>query len=278
MAAMVAFAGNSVLCRLALAEGAIDPASFTVLRLVSGAVTLSLILFFRHRRSTRLAGSGSWRSAVTLFAYAVFFSYAYISLSAASGALILFGFVQATMIAAALRNGERPQLAEGIGWFIAVSGLVGLLLPGASAPSASGSLMMAAAGVGWGLYSLYGHGEHRPLGATAGNFIRVLFPVAALAVIGLPFASITPVGATIACLAGSLTTGIGYVIWYAALPALTSLHAALVQLSVPVIAAVGGVLLLDEALSLRLLACGGLILGGIWLSLTSRSRQQADLT
>lgn len=272
MAAMVAFAGNSVLCRLALAGGAIDPASFTVLRLVSGAITLTLILYLRHRRSTNILSGGSWRSAVTLFVYAVFFSYAYVSLSAASGALILFGFVQATMIGSALLAGERPHAAEAIGWLLAVFGLVGLLLPGASAPSLSGSLMMAVAGIGWGLYSLYGHGENRPLGATAGNFVRVLAPAAALAVTVLPFASISPAGAVIACLAGSLTTGIGYVIWYAALPSLTSLQAALVQLSVPVIAAVGGISLLDEALSVRLLACGGLILGGIWLSLTSRSR------
>lgn len=275
---MVAFAGNSVLCRLALAEGAIDPASFTVLRLVSGAVTLVLILFLRHRLSTNIVGSGSWRSAITLIVYAVFFSYAYVSLSAASGALILFGFVQATMIVAALLAGERAHAGEAVGWLLAVFGLVGLLLPGAHAPSLNGSLMMAAAGVGWGLYSLYGHGESRPLGATAGNFVRVLGPVAALAVVGLPFASITPGGAAIACLAGGLTTGIGYVIWYAALPSLSSLQAALVQLSVPAIAAAGGVLLLDERLSMRLLLCGGLILGGIWFSLTSRSRGRTDLT
>jgi drug/metabolite transporter (DMT)-like permease len=272
---MVAFAGNSLLSRLALADDAIDPASFTVLRLVAGAVTLAAIVWLRRRSETRLMAAGSWRSAVTLFVYAVFFSYAYVSLTAATGALILFGFVQATMIAAGLLAGERAGGAEAAGWALAAVGLIVLLLPGATAPSWAGSLMMAVAGVGWGLYSLYGRGERQPLAATAGNFMRVLVPVAALVLVTAPLASVSPAGAAVACLTGSLTTGIGYVIWYAALPALTSLQAALVQLSVPAIAATGGILLLGEALNPRLVICGSLILGGIWLSLGSRNRRRA---
>lgn len=261
--AMLAFAGNSLLCRLALADGSIDPASFTVVRLVAGAVTLGAIVLLRGRGPVRPGTTGSWRSALTLIVYAVFFSYAYVSLEAATGALVLFGAVQLTMIIAALLAGERPNAREILGWLLAVLGFLALLLPGATAPSVEGTLLMTVAGVGWGLYSLYGRGESRPLLSTTGNFLRALLPLIVVAAMALIDTGLTPRGIVIAAVAGSITTGLGYILWYAALPALGSLRAALVQLSVPAIAAAGGVVVLGETPSVRLVACGVLILGGI---------------
>lgn len=267
--AMIAFAGNSVICRLALIDGAIDPASFTSVRLASGTATLLLIIAVRGGLK-EAASSGSWRAATALIVYAITFSFAYVSLSAASGALILFGFVQATMIVAALIAGERPTSGEALGWCVAAAGLVWLLIPGADAPPLAGAAMMAIAGVGWGLYSLYGRAEPRPLASTTGNFIRVLIPVALFSAISVGQFDATPTGLLLACLSGCLTTGVGYVIWYAALSGLSALQAALVQLSVPAIAAVGGLLFVGEAISFRLAACGILILGGISLALGGR--------
>ena len=269
LVAMIAFAGNSILCRMALLDGAIDPASFTSIRLGAGALTLAAILWLRSG-SADVRAHGSWRSAITLIVYAIFFSYAYVSLSAASGALILFGFVQATMIVAAIRAGERPTIGEWVGWTVAAGGLTWLLLPGISAPPLAGALLMAVAGVGWGLYSLYGRNEPRPLASTAGNFVRVMAPVLVLIVLTYASAELSPRGVMLAVLSGSVTTGLGYVVWYAALPSLSSLQAALVQLSVPAIAALGGVVLIGEPLSLRLVAAGVLILGGICLALGSK--------
>lgn len=267
---MVAFAGNSVICRLALHDGAIDPAAFTSVRLVSGAVTLLLIVASRSGLH-EATSAGNWQTAAALIVYAIFFSFAYVSLSAASGALILFGFVQATMIVAALIAGERPTRGEIFGWTAAAGGLIWLLLPGVDAPPLAGAAMMAVAGVGWGLYSLNGRSELRPLVSTTGNFIRVLPAVAVLAAVTATQFDATLSGLLLACLSGCLTTGIGYVIWYAALAGLTALQAALVQLSVPAIAAVGGLLFVGEAISLRLAVCGLLILGGISLALSGRS-------
>lgn len=264
--AMIAFAGNSILCRLALIDGAIDPAGFTSLRLGSAALTLAAIMALRGNVSG-IGSGGSWASAITLIVYAIFFSYAYISLSAASGALILFGFVQATMIVAALLAGERPRVSECLGWSVAVFGLVWLLLPGVDAPPLPGAALMAIAGIGWGLYSLYGRLEAQPLVSTTGNFLRVLLPVAILTLANIGRFEITSTGILLACLSGCLTTGVGYVIWYAALPGLSSLQAALVQLSVPAIAALGGVLFIGEAISTRLLLSGLLIIGGICVAL-----------
>lgn len=263
---MVAFAGNSIICRLALVDGAIDASSFTSIRLAAGAFTLVSILFLRNG-NIDIRAHGSWRSAITLIAYAIFFSFAYVSLSAASGALILFGFVQATMIVAALMAGERPHISEWLGWIVAAAGLIWLLLPGVSAPPLTGAALMAVAGIGWGLYSLYGRNEPRPLASTAGNFVRVMLPVLLLVIFTVNMVQLSPTGIALALLSGSVTTGLGYVIWYAALTYLTSMQAALVQLSVPAIAAVGGVLFISEPLSLRLLLSGALIIGGICLAL-----------
>ena len=266
---MLAFAGNSILCRMALASGSIDAVSFTAIRLAAGAVFLWLLVRLR-RQSPGLAGS--WPAALSLFLYAIFFSYAYLELAAGTGALVLFGLVQATMIAAALLGGDRPRLAEAAGWAVAAAGLVYLLLPGATAPSARGALMMSLAGVAWGVYSILGRGASRPLEATAGNFIRSIAFLALL--VPLWFGASVPSGrgVILAIVSGAVTSGAGYVVWYAALGRLRTLEAALVQLSVPAIAAFGGVLLLAEPLTLRLTLASVLILGGIAWALLGKRR------
>ena len=274
--ALLAFAGNSIICRFALEEQAIDPASFTAVRLAAGALVLALIAGSGRRGSGRRR-AGSWLSGLALFLYAAFFSYAYLDLDAASGALILFGFVQVTMIGASLAAGDRPGGFEWGGWLIAAAGLALLLLPGAAAPSHTGAALMALAGGAWGVYSIRGRAESEPLLATSRNFTRsLLFVVllAGVAVSGAGEARWSAAGLLLAILSGALTSGLGYVTWYAALAYLTSMQAALVQLSVPAIAAAGGVLLLGEALSLRLVACGLMIIGGICLALLQKSRRQ----
>lgn len=267
--AMLAFAGNSILCRLALREDTIDPASFTSIRLAAGAITL-LLIFRLTRRDQSLRERGGWFSAAMLFLYAVCFSYAYVSLSAGAGALILFGCVQATMILIGAVSGDRPGVGEWIGWFIASAGLVWLLLPGVQAPSLPGALLMATAGIAWGAYSIRGRSEFDALGSTASNFILSLAFVAVLAILGSKSSNISTTGLLLAIASGAMTSGIGYVIWYAALEYLSAMRAALVQLSVPAIATAGGVLLLAEPLTLRLLIASALVLGGISLALTRK--------
>ena len=269
-AAMVAFAGNSILCRLALRDGAIDPASFTSIRLASGAAAL-VIMFLIMRRGTSPARHGSWLSSFMLFVYAACFSYAYVTLSAGSGALILFGSVQATMIAIGLLRGDRPGGLEWLGWTAAIAGLVWLVLPGVEAPPPAGVALMAAAGVAWGIYSIRGRTESDALGATTSNFVLSIAFVAVLTAMTISGAEIGAGGILLAVTSGALTSGLGYVIWYAALEHLSAMQAALVQLSVPVIAAAAGVAMLAEPLSLRLVVSSALVLGGIALALGRRS-------
>ena len=265
--AMLAFAGNSILCRLALRDGAIDPASFTSVRLVSGAVTLMFIFWITRRGDTPRA-HGSWLSACVLFFYAICFSYAYITLSAGAGALILFGFVQGTMIAIGIWSGDRPTTPEWLGWSLAFAGLVWLVLPGVEAPPWSGASLMAVAGIAWGVYSIRGRTESDALASTASNFMLTIPMVAVLTLVTFAGADISTHGVTLAIVSGAITSGIGYVIWYAALEYLSAIQAALVQLSVPAIATAGGVLLLLEPLSLRLLIASALVLGGISIALS----------
>ena len=269
---MVAFAGNSILCRLALRDGAIDPASFTSIRLAAGALALLAILFVSRPRAS-LRASGSWPSALALFVYAICFSYAYISLSAGMGALILFGFVQATMIAIGLAQGDRPGLMAWFGWSIAFGGLVWLVLPGVEAPQPGGALLMAAAGIAWGIYSIRGKSEADALAATTSNFVLSIGFVAALTALTVAASDISPRGVAFAIASGALTSGVGYVIWYAALDHLTAMQAALVQLSVPALATAGGVALLGEPLSVRLLVSSALVLGGISVALIRRTKR-----
>lgn len=268
--AMVAFAGNSVLCRMALKDSAIDPASFTSIRIAAGAAMLLLIAIVSTGR-TGIRSHGNWWSAVMLFIYAIGFSYAYVTLSTGTGALILFGFVQATMIAWGLVSGDRHGIRMWIGWSIAVAGLVWLLMPGIEAPPAVGAALMAAAGVAWGLYSLRGRSVSNPLLATTANFTLSIVFIAGLLAMTAGSARISTQGVLLAIVSGALTSGLGYVIWYAALDNLSAASAALVQLSVPAIAAAGGVILLGEPLTARLLASAALVLGGIAIAMARKS-------
>lgn len=268
--AMIAFAGNSLLCRVALKHTSIDAASFTAIRLISGAAMLWLIA--RMNRSTH-GGRGNWLSAFALFAYAAGFSFAYISLPAATGALLLFGAVQATMIGYGIWAGERlarPQLA---GLVLALGGLVSLLLPGLSAPPLLGSLLMLSAGVAWGIYSLRGKGAGDPIRVTAGNFLRAAPAAAILSLVTHGGAALDSAGFLYAVSSGALASGIGYAIWYTVLPALKATNAATVQLSVPVIAALGGIFFLGESVTLRLLLASIAILGGIALVILEKKAQ-----
>jgi drug/metabolite transporter (DMT)-like permease len=267
--ALLAFAGNSLLCRAAFTQTTIDPASFTALRLLSGAITLAFLVVLRTRSRVD-AGVGNWTSALALFAYAAGFSFAYVHLSAGVGALILFGSVQTTMIADGLYRGERMGRTQVAGLALACGGLVGLLLPGLSAPPLWGAAFMVMAGVAWGVYSLRGRGVGDPLRVTTGNFVRAAILGLILSGVSWAQASGSTTGAMYAVLSGAIASGLGYAIWYAALPALRSTTAATVQLSVPLIAAVGGLLLLGEAPSLRLLLASVAILGGIAMVVLKR--------
>jgi drug/metabolite transporter (DMT)-like permease len=264
--AMLAFAGNSLLCRLALRDTAIDPATFTTLRLLSGAVVLSAIVGWRG--GSRVGGD--WSSAFALFVYAAGFSFAYESLSAGVGALLLFGAVQATMIGSGLAKGDRFRRLQWLGFLLALAGLVGLLLPGGSAPHLWSAALMLSAGVAWGMYSLRGRGGGDAIAATAGNFVRAMLFALVLSATTFAQASFDLAGAGYALASGALTSGVGYVIWYTALPALRAMTAATLQLSVPAIAAFGGVVLLGEALSLRLVLATIAILGGVALTIWRR--------
>jgi drug/metabolite transporter (DMT)-like permease len=269
LVAMLAFAANSVLCRLALQETAIDPASFTIIRLLAGALMLAGLLAARGGRAARLR-AGNWRSALALFAYAAGFSFAYVSLTTGTGALLLFAAVQATMIGAGLARGERLARRQSVGLALALGGLVYLLLPGLAAPPLAGALLMIAAGIAWGSYSLLGRGTPDALAATAGNFLRTVPMAIALGVVVLENPHMDTRGALYALLSGALASGAGYAVWYAALRGLKATSAATVQLSVPLIAALGGALLLGEALTLRLALSSLAILGGVAVVLVGR--------
>lgn len=270
--AMLAFASNSLLCRLALKDTAIDAASFTSIRLAAGAATLWLVVQVRHGAAV---GSGNWRSAFALFAYAAGFSFAYVNLPAATGALLLFGAVQATMIGHGLWAGERLRGLQLAGLVLALGGLVGLLLPGLSAPPLLGSILMLGAGVAWGIYSLRGKGAGDPTRVTAGNFLRTVPIAAAMTVLMYDSATLDGAGVVYAVASGALASGLGYAVWYTALPALNSTKAATVQLSVPVIAAAGGILFLGESVTLRLALASAAVLGGIALVILEKKNANA---
>jgi drug/metabolite transporter (DMT)-like permease len=266
--AMVAFASNSILCRLALANGSIDPASFTLVRIGSGFGMLWLILVLRGRSH---AIHASWFAALALFGYATAFSYAYVSLPAGTGALLLFGAVQATMVTTGLIRGEHLALTEWLGLALAIAGVTSLLAPGSSAPSAGGASLMIAAGVAWGIYSLLGRGALDPLAATAGNFFFSLPMAGALFAFATIYGTnVSWPGLVFAGLSGTVASGLGYTIWYSALPAMSATQAASVQLSVPVISAIAGTLMLGELITFRLLSSSVAILGGIAFVIASR--------
>jgi drug/metabolite transporter (DMT)-like permease len=260
--AMLAFAGNSLFCRIALKQTGIDAASFTSIRLVSAALTLWLIVQI-SRKADGIAGN--WPSAMALFVYAACFSFAYVSLPAATGALLLFGAVQTSMIGYGIWNGERLRGVQLGGFALALAGLAGLMLPGLSAPPLFGSLLMLSAGVAWGVYSLRGRGRGDPVLVTAGNFLRTVPLSLALSLLMLSRQTFDGPGIVYAILSGALASGIGYTVWYNALPQLKATKAAAVQLSVPVIAALGGVIFLSEPIGLRIILASIAILAGIAL-------------
>jgi drug/metabolite transporter (DMT)-like permease len=269
--ALVAFAFNSILCRMALRGGEADAAGFTLVRLLAGAVTLIVISYFAGRDKA-FTGRGNWLSAFFLFAYAICFSFAYLGLTAGTGALILFGSVQLTMIVCAIVHGERPHVLEWIGLVAAVAGLIYLVLPGLAAPPLGGSALMAGAGAAWGLYTLRGRGSTAPLADTTGNFLRA---VPMIVIAAIPFFSkidLSTNGLILAATSGAVTSGIGYTIWYAALKHLTATRAAILQLAVPLLTAGFGIVLLSEPATTRLAIAAGLILGGILAVIVARRR------
>jgi len=268
--AMLAFAGNSILCRLALGSGLIDAASFTTIRATSGAIMLLLICFARGKHGW--PKRTNWRAATMLFVYMACFSFAYLSLSAGTGALILFGAVQMTMIIYALRNGETLSLLSWAGFALAAAGLVWLVFPGLAAPDPVGAVLMGAAGVAWGIYSLLGRGGSEPAVNTTRNFVLAAPMTLVLTLLMLQSATFDWRGIALAIGSGAITSGLGYVIWYAVLPKLTAARAASVQLTVPVIAAALGVALLSESMSTRLVLASVAILGGVGIVGAQRNR------
>ena len=274
--ALVAFAANSVLCRLALSPQAIDAASFSTIRLTSGAVTLALLS--RWMSAPKEKPAASWASAVVLFLYAVPFSFAYNGLSTGTGALILFGSVQVTMMVGAVRSGERPHVLQWIGLALALTGLVYLVLPGIAAPPPSSAALMALAGLSWGIYSLRGRGSVSALAQTTGAFVRSVPLALVLSAIVFPLAHSDGKGVALAVASGTVASGLGYVAWYSALAGLTATKAAVVQLSVPVLAALGGVVFLAEAVSARLTLSTLMVLGGVALATVGVRGRRADAT
>ncbi len=270
--AMIAFAANSLLCRMALGRELIDAASFASIRITAGAVTLVLILVIRGNKTKIVP---DWPGVAALFCYMVCFAFAYLSLTAGTGALLLFGAVQMTMFVYAIRGGERFTRVAWAGLCAAFAGLIYLVAPGVSAPDPTGAMLMVTAGIAWGAYSLIGRSASRPLLATTANFLYSVPPAIAVSLLFISSADVSWAGALLAIASGALASGLGYAIWYAALPGLTAGGAATVQLSVPVIAAIGGVLLLSEQITLRLVVASGLTIGGIWLVLNSRNRKAA---
>ena len=260
---LIAFAANSLMCRLALERALIDPGSFTSVRLTSGAVALAFLIAVSERG--RIPLRGNWWSAFFLALYAIAFSFAYATLSAGTGALILFAGVQLTMLAAAMHAGERPGTIKWIGMVLAFSGLIYLLYPGLQTPSLIGAVLMGGAGIAWGFYSVRGRGATKPLLETAGNFLRAVPFALLVSAVTASDVRITSTGVWLAIVSGALASGVGYVVWYAALRGLKTSRAATAQLLVPVLAAIGGVIFLSESLTLRLALSTVLILGGVAL-------------
>ncbi len=267
--ALIAFAANSVLCRLALGENAIDASNFTVIRLLSGVIVLLTIIKLR-RNKTGSPTKGSWFASFMLFLYAITFSFAYITLETGTGALILFGSVQITMILLSLLSGTRLHFTEWAGVAVAFSGFVYLILPGVTTPSAIGFLLMTVAGIAWGIYTLMGRGSKNALMDTAYNFFRTVPFVVILAVVAMKNANFSSEGILLAAISGGVTSGIGYAIWYVALGGLSATQAAVLQLSVPVIAALGGIIFVSEIVTVRLMVSATMVLGGILLVVLGR--------
>lgn len=278
---MIAFAANSVIGRMAIGSGQtplIDPASYSAMRLISGALMLALLVAITESGSNRSPRfrSGSWTSAFALFAYAVAFSYAYVALETGIGALILFACVQATMIGWALKEGDRPSRLEWVGLITAFGAFIWLISPGLSAPDPWAAALMALSGIAWGVYSLRGRGLPDPLKATADNFMRSLvffIPLGVMVMVAGYGVHASGRGLLLATLSGAVTSGLGYALWYSVLKQIGATHGAIVQLTVPVIAAIGGTLFMAEGWSLRLVVSSLLILGGVAVAIIAKQRR-----
>jgi drug/metabolite transporter (DMT)-like permease len=266
-AAMLCFAANSLLCRLALAPGLVDAATFTSLRVVSAAAILGVVIWLQQRRLPRLDRANPL-SIASLFAYFIFFSFAYVRLDAGSGALILIGAVQLTMFSVAFWEGERFAVAQWAGLTVALLGFVYLVLPGASAPDPLGAVLMGISGIAWGCFSLLARSASDPVETNAANLVGCLLPAAAVSLLAVHDFEATASGALIAIVSGGVATGLGYIVWYLALRGLPATHAATVQLSMPALVALGGVLLLSEPITMRVIVASAMMLGGIGLVLT----------
>jgi len=263
--AMIAFAGNSVLCRLALSDNENDPIAFTLLRLISGAIVLMLWVVAVDRSKTNVFNSGSWQGGIALFGYAITFSLAYLYLDTATGALVLFATVQLSILLISLFKGERMTKVATIGLVFAFSGFLWLMLPGANQPNVEGLALMLLSGLSWAGYTIIGKYVKSPLIATQGNFLKATMLAFITLIWFIEFDGLTRAGVVLAIASGALASGAGYAIWYSAVKGLSHLSSGIVQLSVPVIAAIGGVLFVGEAISLELLIVSGIILGGIAL-------------
>lgn len=261
---LICFAGNSLLCRLALRSEAIDPVTFTLIRLLSGAIILCFIVWVK-RTSSNI--SGSWRSGVSLFVYAAAFSWAYVNLTSATGALILFTCVQSTMIISGFLKGERLTSRQIVGCLIAISGLIILLFPGLSTPAPGSAALMAMAGIAWGIYSLMGRSQTKPIESTTGNFLRALPFAIVIGILALQQLHISNYGLVLAVLSGAITSGLGYAVWYSVLPSLSATSASIVQLSVPILATLGGAMFLGEVITLQIILSSFLTLFGIGLAI-----------
>lgn len=275
--ALIAFAGNSVLCRLALADGSIDPTGFTLIRLSSGVAVLWILLLLTQKttlQTEQRQATGSSLSAIMLFVYALLFSYAYVSIDTATGALVLFGSVQLTLITVGIVKGNKLGLSECAGVLLAFSGFVYLVLPELQKPSLTSFIMMSVAGVAWAMYTVGGQGSLNALRDTTFNFTRTLPLLFALLIVGFNSVVLSPYGVTMAILSGAITSGLGYAVWYAALPNLTTIQAGVIQLFVPIIAAVGGVLFANEVISVRLSIAAMLVLGGITLVILAKRKAE----
>jgi drug/metabolite transporter (DMT)-like permease len=268
--ALTAFAANSLLCRFALHSGDVDPVGFTVVRLASAALALLLLMRVRHGGATHPTRSGNWVSAFWLFVYAITFSYAYVQLETGTGALLAFGAVQVTMILFGLLTGERPPRPVWAGLLLALGGVVYLLLPGASAPNWLPAVSMVLAGIAWGIYSLRGRGVRDPGAATCGNFVRTVPMVLVVGAVFVSRLQFTTQGLVAGIASGAIASGLGYILWYRALAYLTATRAAIVQLAAPILAALGGVAFLAEALSSRLVFAALAVFSGVVLAATSR--------
>lgn len=263
---LIAFAGNSVLCKLALGQDRIDAASFTIIRLLSGIVVLLLISKIFHGEH-KLRRQRNWISSIALFIYAVTFSYAYISLDTGTGALILFGAVQITMILASLIFGDKLHYSEWLGIILAFLGFIYLVLPSLTTPSLKGFILMTVSGIAWGTYTLRGKGTKQPISDSAANFCYTLPFIVTLLIVEFRNTNLSSQGIILAIASGAIASGMGYTVWYMAVRRLSTMQTSVVQLLVPVIAAAGGVVFAQEEISIRLVFASIMILGGILIVL-----------